>query len=187
MSEGYWTSRITNINQYLLSESNLYMGKTPFFEDPAWPKIRHFCAYRERCHSEVRDKLYSLGLRKNNVETLIARLIEEDILNEQRFADAFAGGHFRQKNWGKEKIRYALRLKKISEPVIKKALSGISGPDYATSLQKLAAARWAALKGEHYLTRQAKTSAYLLQKGYERDAVQKMVAALRAGKENISK
>ncbi|NCI47852.1 regulatory protein RecX [Sediminibacterium soli] len=156
------------------------MGKTPFFEGPNWPKIRGYCAYRERCHSEVREKLYSFGLRRNEVETLISRLIEEDVLNEQRFADLFAGGHFRQKRWGRQKIVYALRQKKVSEPVIKKALKEIDGPDYTTSLQKLARVKWQALKGEQYLTRQAKTMAYLLQKGYERPAVLAVVKQLQA-------
>jgi regulatory protein len=160
------------------------MGNTPFSEDPAWQKIRHYCSYRERCHFEVKQKLFSLGLPKKQVEILICRLIEEDLLNEERFAKLFAGGHFRQKKWGKMKIIHALRLKKLTEPVIKKALKEIDAPDYGASLQKLAAAKWNSLRAEKPISRQAKTSAYLLQKGYEGPLVRKVITALSTGKDD---
>ena len=79
-----------------------------------WQKIKHYCAYQERCHGEVRNKLYSFDLKKKNVEDIIARLIEEDYLNEERFALAFARGKFRMKRWGKEKIFFALKQKHFS-------------------------------------------------------------------------
>lgn len=156
------------------------MGKTPFLsEEQAWAKIRHFCQYRERCHYEVREKLYALGLFKKQVELLISRLIEEDLLNEERFAKSFARGHFRLKKWGKTKIVYALRQKKISEPLIKIALREIETADYDASLYRLASAKWKSLAGEQLLTRQAKTRAYLLQKGYEGAAVGSVIKKIQ--------
>ncbi|MBV9989359.1 MAG: RecX family transcriptional regulator [Chitinophagaceae bacterium] len=155
------------------------MGKTPYLSpEQAWSRARQFCSYRERCHSEVREKLYALGLFRKDVEALIARLIEEDLLNEERFARLFAGRHFRQKKWGRVKIVHALRQKKLSETLIRLALKEIEATDYTASLQKLAAAKWEALKQEQYITRQAKTRAYLLQKGFEAPAVQQAIAAL---------
>ncbi len=147
----------------------------------AYPKIKHYCAYSERCHYEVREKLFGMGLVKKDVETLLSRLIEEDHLNEERFAILFAGGHFRQKKWGKAKIIYALRQKKVSEQNIKRGLKEIVEEDYLLSLEKLAATKWKSLKGEQYLSRQAKMNAYLLQKGYERPAIQQVIARIRSG------
>ena len=66
-------------------------------KDQALQKIRHFCAYQERCHAEVREKLYGYGLYKTEVETILTQLIEENYLNEERFAEQFAGGKFRIK------------------------------------------------------------------------------------------
>lgn len=147
----------------------------------AYPKIRHYCSYSERCHYEVREKLFGMGLIKKDVEIILSRLIEEDHLNEERFAVLFAGGHFRQKKWGKAKIVYALRQKKVSEPNIKRGLKEIEEEDYLASLRKLANAKWKSLKTEQYITREAKTSAYLLQKGYERPAIQQVIAKIRSG------
>ena len=89
--------------------------------EKAYMKLKHYCGYQDRCHQEVKEKLYSLKLGKASVEMLLSRLIEEDYLNEERYAKAFVGGHFRQKQWGKVKIGYALKQKRVSEYNIKKA------------------------------------------------------------------
>jgi len=156
----------------------LRQNQTPL---QAWQKIRQYCGYRERCHFEVKEKLFGLGLVKKEVETLICRLLEEDYLNEERFAIQFAGGHFRIKKWGKMKIIYELRQKRVGENIIKRALKEIEEADYTASLQKLARVKWNSLKGEQGLTRQAKTRAYLLQKGYEAQAIQQVIAGIRSG------
>lgn len=112
---------------------------------------------------------------------MVSTLIEDGYLNEERFAIQFAGGHFRQKKWGKVKIVYELRQKRVSEANIKKALKELQGADYAGSLQKLAIARWESLKGEQYLNRQAKTIAYLARKGYEMTLILESIKKIRTG------
>lgn len=145
----------------------------------ALPKIKHFCSYQERSHFEVKEKLYGYGLNKLEVETIISQLIEEDYLNELRFAQQFAGGKFRQKQWGKTKIKYELAQKRVSEYNIKKALSEISPTDYTNTLLKLATTKWNALKAEQYINREVKTTNYLLQKGYEHSLIKEVIQKLR--------
>lgn len=147
--------------------------------EQAWQKIKHFCAYQERCHFETKEKLFGFGLSKTDVETLISRLIEEDYLNEARFAAQFAGGHFRLKKWGRVKIVYALKQKKVSPLNIKSALKEIDEENYKAVLMKLAEAKWKLLKHEQYLNRQAKTSQYLMNKGYEPTLVQETIQQIR--------
>lgn len=149
----------------------------------AYPKIKHYCGYSERCHYEVREKLFGMGLLKKDVELLLSRLIEEDYLNEERYAMQFAGGHFRQRKWGKTKIIYELRQKRVSEQNIKRALKEIGEDDYLQTLQKLAQTKWKSLKGEQYLVREAKTNAFLQQKGYEWPVIQKIISQLRSATE----
>lgn len=147
--------------------------------DQAWQKIKHYCAYQERSHYEVNEKLFGFGLRKTDVDLLISRLIEEDYLNEARFAVQFAGGHFRLKKWGRIKIRYELTQKRISTANIKSALKEINEDDYRRVLLKLAQTKWQALKTEQHLNRLAKTTQYLLQKGYEAPLIQEAIAQIR--------
>ncbi len=107
------------------------------------------------------------------------RPIEEDYLNEERFAQLFAGGKFRMKQWGRVKIQYELRQKQVSAYNIKKALQSIPEADYMQTLEKLADSKWQSLEGEHYLTRQAKAMSYLMQKGYEPALIQPVLKQLR--------
>ena len=145
--------------------------------EQALQKLRHYCGYQERCHSDVREKLFSLGVRKNEHDTMLATLIEEGYLNEERFAIAFAGGKFRQNEWGRNKIKYALRQKQVSDYSIKKALRQINEKDYHALLEKLAGEKYESLKEEQWLVRRKKTMDYLLQKGFEMELVSKIVGS----------
>lgn len=135
-------------------------------------KIIRYCQYQERCHSEVRNKLYELGCYTKEVEDKIATLIEMGIINEERFARAYARGHFRLKQWGKEKIKQQLKLKKVSDYCIKKALTEIDGEDYAATIEKLFQKKFKELKSERSKAMlKSKLFRYMIQKGYEKDII----------------
>lgn len=136
--------------------------------EKALQKIGQFCAYQERNHKEVKEKLYSYGLYKDQVEELISKLIQENFLNEERYAIAYAGGKFRAKDWGKNKIKYGLKQHQVSDYCIKKALKTIDEEEYVKTLQKLYAAKEKTLKSEkNIFIKKRKIQQYLMQKGYE--------------------
>jgi regulatory protein len=140
-------------------------------KEQALQKLKHYCGYQERSHSEVKEKLYSLGVWKKDHDEIISSLIEENYLNEERFAIAFAGGKFRMKHWGRVKIKYELKQKQVSEYCIKKAMKQIDEEEYHKTLSKLAAEKYKSLKAEQYLVRKKKTIDYLLAKGFEQDLI----------------
>ena len=136
------------------------------------PAILHYCKYQERCHSEVRTKLYELGFGKTDVEYQISELISAGVLNEERFARAFARGKWRLLKWGRVKITQQLKAKKVSDYCIKKGLSEIDGEEYEAILLKIAEKKAEELKKERNIrAKMAKMQRFLLQKGYERDLV----------------
>jgi regulatory protein len=99
-------------------------------------------------------------------------LIEENYLNEERYAIAFAGGKFRTKHWGRIKIKYELQQKKISPYCIKKAMKEIGDDDYQKVFSKLANEKWSTLKSEkNIFIKKRKTQDYLLQKGFEYELI----------------
>jgi regulatory protein len=151
-------------------------------KEQALQKIKHYAAYQERSHYEVKEKLYSFSLRKVDVEEIISTLISENYLNEERFATQFASGKFRIKQWGRNKIKYELQQKKVSTYCIKKAITAIDEKQYFWTLESLAAKKWLSLKGEQHSSRHAKTQSYLMQKGYEPNLVQKVIAELKTHK-----
>lgn len=153
------------------------MYKQQLTKEQAHQKAKHYCAYQERCHSEVKEKLYSFGLRKPEVEELLSKLIDEDYLNEERFAIQFAGGHFRMKQWGRVKIKYELKQKQVSEFCIKKALQMIDETTYEQTLQKLYTAKLKTLKSEtNHFIRKRKLQDYLMQKGYEVNLITRLLS-----------
>jgi regulatory protein len=149
-------------------------------KEQAFQKLKHYCRYQERSHQEAKEKLYSYKLRKQDVEELLAQLIEDDCLNEERFAIQFAGGKFRMKQWGRVKIVHALKEKRVSQYCIHKALGEIDEAPYLLALKKLASRKWASLQKEKNLyMRSHKTKMYLMQKGYETSHIQQ--ALLKGG------
>lgn len=149
------------------------MQKKYLTKEQATQKLRQYCAYQERSHSEAVQKLWDLGVRKAEHDEIISSLIEDDYLNEERFAIQFAGGKFRMKNWGRKRIYYALKEKKVSEYNIRKAMKEIPDEAYEKTLLQLAEKKYASLKDEQYLVRKKKTMDYLMQKGYEPELVTK--------------
>lgn len=115
----------------------------------------------------MRDKIYSWGLHQREVESIISYLIEEGFLKEERFAIAYAGGKFRVKKWGKIKIKLALKNKKISEPLIKKALGEISDSDYRKMLQKVISAKEKLVTEKDPYKRKYKIASYAISRGFE--------------------
>jgi len=158
------------------------LQKKTFTKEQALQKIKYYAAYQERSHYEVKEKLYSYALRKSDVEELMMVLINENYLNEERFAVHYASGKFRIKQWGRNKIKYELQQKKISTYCLNKAMTSIDESDYLKTLKKLARKKWESLKGEQYVSKQAKTQSYLMNKGYEFNLIHPVIADLKTQK-----
>jgi len=142
-------------------------------------RIRHFCAYQERSHNEVTQKLYGFGLTKNEVLAIVAALIEENFLNEERFACAYASGKFKVNEWGRQKISFSLTQKGVSAYNIKKAIKQIDEAEYVKTLTKLAEQKFALLSNDQLLEKKHKTAQYLLQKGYEWPLINQVLATCK--------
>ncbi|MCA5005508.1 regulatory protein RecX [Sphingobacterium bovistauri] len=146
-------------------------NKKNYTPNQAKLKIESFCAYQERCQQEVRDKLYEWGLYETDVENIIANLISENFLNEERFAKAYVGGKFRMKDWGKIKIIQHLKLKKVSQPLIKIALREINDEEYIEKIKILINKKTFNQPHKLSYTAKAKLVRYLQSKGFENDLI----------------
>lgn len=133
--------------------------------------MKNWCAYQERSQQETRDKLYEHKLHPNDVEQIIAQLISENFLNEERYALAFAGGKFRIKKWGKQKIKAELRMRKVSDYCINKALKQISDNDYLRTLESVIAKKLKQVKEPNKIRRHYKILQYAASRGYEKDLI----------------
>ncbi|MBL7899399.1 MAG: RecX family transcriptional regulator [Crocinitomicaceae bacterium] len=137
----------------------------------AKPKIESYCAYQERCDFEVRQKLYSWNLSAEDVNALIAHLITQNYLNEERFAQAYVSGKFRIKKWGRIKILRELKLRKISNYSIQKAFEQIEDEEYLQTMRQLLESKSKTTKGKNQWDKQNKLKRYLASKGYETELI----------------
>jgi regulatory protein len=145
--------------------------KKKFSPNEAFLKAQRWCAYQERCQQEMRDKLYDWGLYTDAVENIIADLISDNFLNEERFAKAYAGGKFRIKKWGKTKIKLELKKRKISDYCIKKGMQEITEEEYIRTLKQIITKKLKEIKGGKIQMRNYKAAQYALSRGYESELI----------------
>lgn len=153
------------------------MRKT-YSPDEAKGKILRYCAYQERCHQEVRIKLFQLGLSENEVDETIADLITQGFLNEERFARTFAGGKFRVKKWGRLKIVQGLEAKGVTTNCIKSALKEIDEHDYVETLTAILKKKNEEIVELNRYVLRDKISKYAIQRGFEPELVWRILRAL---------
>ena len=146
--------------------------------EEALKKLQRYCAYQDRCHQEVRTKLLDLGIYGDALEEIIADLVTDNFLNEERFACSYARGKFRIKKWGKVRIRQELKLKKISAYCIKKAWEEIDGKEYREALNNLITKKNTLLKEPNLFKRKRKLVSYAVQKGYESKLIWEVIKGM---------
>lgn len=141
-------------------------------------KLEYFCAYQERCHTEVQEKLRSFHLTGNEMDEVIVHLIQNNYLNEERFASVFSISKFHQKKWGKIRIKNELKARKISEFLITKAIKEIPSEEYQSTFDLISEKHWESITEKNALKKRKKFCDYLLRKGWESDWVYEKVKEL---------
>ena len=132
-------------------------------------RLERYCAYQERCHQEVQTKLRQLGAFRDDTDAVTSHLIQNDYLNETRFAMLYVRSKFSIKKWGKKRIVNELKQRKITSYNIGKALAQITEEDYRLTFDTLAKKRWDQLKKnkEPLQQRKKKWINYLQYRGWE--------------------
>ena len=149
----------------------------------AIPKLEHYCAYQDRCHEEVIQKLRSMKMDSDEIDAIIVHLIASNFLNESRFACSFARGKHRIKHWGKIRIVNELKFRKISQYNINLALKEITTEEYEATFHNLAEQNWESIRESNPLKKRKKFCDYVLRKGFESNLVYEKVKELEIAKQ----
>ena len=154
------------------------MNQNSYTVKEATFKLMQYCAYRDRSQKEVEDKLVEMRMIPAAREEIIIKLMQENFLNEERFARSFVRGKFRIKKWGRYKIKQELKLKEISLPIIKLAMTEIKENEYKSTLYHLAEKKLNLLSEPDKFKLKKKLTDHLLRKGYEASLVFETVEAM---------
>lgn len=146
--------------------------------EDALKKLQRYCAYQDRCHQEVRNKLLNLGIYGDELEEIIIELIADNFLNEERYACSFARGKFRIKSWGRIRIKQELKRKKVSAYCIKKAMEEIEESDYLEKLKLVLDKKAAQLSEADPWKKRTKLAQYAIGRGFESQLVFELVNAM---------
>lgn len=157
-------------------------------KDKLLRKMRNFCDYQPRSHFDIRKRLTELGVWKRDREEILAQLIEEGYLNEQRFVNEYVTSNIEAQKWGRNKLKYKLKSKFNSDRCINDALKTIDDEKYKATLLLLATEKWNSVKGigANQFVKMRKTGSYLQQKGYETNLIWEVLNKLKNEKKSIN-
>lgn len=134
-------------------------------------KLENYCAYQDRCHQEVIQKMFDLKVPYEDKDEIIVHLIEHNFLNEERFAKSFARGKHNIKKWGRIRIVRELEMRQISSYNIKTALKEIDESEYLSTFDEICKKKWNTTLETNLLKKKKKVSYYLFRLGYEKELI----------------
>ena len=141
--------------------------KRTYTVDEAKKKLEYYCAYQERCHKEVAQKLKDMYMIPEAIDVIIVHLLEHNFLNEERYTKAFVSGKLKIKKWGKRRLVLELKRKNISKTNINQALTEIDEKEYIDIFNDLAEKRFNSIKEKNKYKKRKKLADYLLYRGWE--------------------
>jgi len=144
----------------------------------AFTKASALCAQQERCCSEIEQKLALWEVEKTDSQKVIAKLLEEKYIDESRFASFYARDKFRFNKWGKQKIVWHLRNKKIPADIITEVISNLDDSDYSETLFSLLKEKEKNLSGREFLKKKAALVRFAASRGFEYDQIMKILDRL---------
>ena len=141
--------------------------KKTYTVEEATKKMEHYCAYQERCHQEVINKLIQMHMIPEAIDVIVVHLLEDNFLNESRFAKQFVSGKFKIKHWGKNRISFELKKKDISKINIQEALNKIEDEEYIELFNEIAKKKADSLRDANVYKKKKKFVDYFLYRGWE--------------------
>jgi regulatory protein len=154
---------------------NTFHSKKSLTVDEALLKMMNYCVYQDRCHQEVEEKLKTLDMYEDAKNHIIIKLLEDDFLNEERFARSYARGKFRIKKYGRIRITRELKSRAISVYNLKAGLSEIDEDEYIDTLRDLAQHKLSITKESNVYKKRQKIYQHLAYKGYETELIYEII------------
>ena len=141
----------------------------------AYQKLAALCARSEHCQQEMLDKMRQWGVSDEDQAKVMARLIKEKYVDDERFAHAFVYDKIRYSKWGLRKVEQALWMKRIDEHISKSILDEVDDEEYLQILRPLLKQKSKSVTGRNEYERTMKLIKFALGRGFTMDIIKQCI------------
>ena len=157
--------------------------KKAITEQEAYLQLAALCAQAEHCQQEMRDKMRRWELDETAQNRIVARLVKERYIDDERYARAFVKDKIRYNKWGRRKVQQALWLKHIDSEIQQRVLDEIDEKEYLDVLRPLLKQKRKSIKAESDYELNQKLLRFALSRGFGFDIIRQ---CLDVGEEDYS-
>lgn len=162
----------------LIISRKMEKRKHIYTEQEAYQKLSALCAMSEQCCHDVQQKLKRWEVAEDMAERIVAKLVKEKFIDEERYARAFVRDKFRYNHWGRVKIEHELKLKRIASRHIEQGLEELKEEDNLETLRQLIEKKRPSVKGKNEYEIKVKLIRFALGRGFEMDDIMKVYGDL---------
>ena len=145
--------------------------KKEMTEQEAYLQLAALCAQAEHCQQEMRDKMRRWELDETVQNRVIARLVKERYIDDERYARAFVKDKIRYNKWGRRKVQQALWQKHIDSDVQQRVLDEIDEKEYLDVLRPLLKQKRKSIKAASDYEQNQKLVRFALGRGFSFDII----------------
>jgi len=145
--------------------------KKEMTEQEAFLQLATLCANAEHCQHEMLEKMRKWELPEAVRARVMARLISERYVNDERYARAFVKDKIRYNKWGRRKVQQALWMKRIDDDIQQRVLDDIDDAEYLAVLKPLLKQKTKSIKAENDYERNQKLIRFALGRGFTFDII----------------
>jgi len=145
--------------------------KKSFTEKEALAKAIKWCSVQERCIHDTKQKLKMWDIDNALRDKIIKKLVNDQLVDDSKFAHAFTSGKFRINQWGRVKIAYELQNRNLSKTIVSKAINAINLADYDQVIERLTKRKAEEVREKDPETKKRKILFWLISKGFEPELI----------------
>ncbi|MBN1252192.1 MAG: RecX family transcriptional regulator [Bacteroidales bacterium] len=144
-------------------------------KEEALKKSMNICAKQEKCKFDIKEKLFKLGLEKNNIFEIVEQLEKENFINEERYCKFYVRDKYKIAKWGRKKIEFSLKQKQIPDEIIQNSLSEINQEIYIQVFENEMIKKQNQIKTDDFAKQKSKLLNFAQSRGYEADLIFKII------------
>lgn len=142
-------------------------------EQEALLRLSSLCSRSEHSTGEMRDKLRRWGVDPETSERVVARLVSERFVDDERFCRFFVRDKIRFDRWGRRKIEQALYAKGVCQDISAAVLDEVSDEEWTEALRPLLASKRRTVKGTNDYERNGKLIRFAMSRGFGMDIIRR--------------